>query len=156
MAIMAKSGHHGVSRKVGYALAASDQPVKEQRRTRQRAAVDEILDETADFISAQDLHAALRARGVGVGLATVYRTLQGLADDGRVDVLRADGGEAVYRRCLREEHHHHLVCRTCKATIEIAGPAVERWMKTVADKHGYTDVSHTIEIFGTCPRCAAA
>lgn len=136
-------------------MSASEQPVKEQRRTRQRAAVDEILDETADFISAQDLHAALRTRGVGVGLATVYRTLQTMADDGRVDVLRADGGEAVYRRCLRDEHHHHLVCRSCGATVEIAGPTVERWTKSVADKHGYSDVSHTIEIFGTCPRCNA-
>lgn len=135
-------------------MSVSDQPVKEQRRTRQRAAVDEVLDETADFISAQELHAVLRSRGAGVGLATVYRTLQTLADDGRVDVLRADGGEAVYRRCLREEHHHHLVCRSCGATVEIAGPAVERWTKSVADKHGFVDISHTLEIFGTCPKCA--
>lgn len=135
-------------------MSVSDQPVKEHRRTRQRAAVDEVLDETADFISAQELHSVLRSRGAGVGLATVYRTLQTLADDGRVDVLRSDGGEAVYRRCLREEHHHHLVCRSCGATVEIAGPAVERWTSSVADKHGYVDVSHTLEVFGTCPRCA--
>lgn len=135
-------------------MSVSDQPVKEQRRTRQRAAVDEVLDETADFISAQELHSVLRSRGVGVGLATVYRTLQTLVDDGRVDVLRADGGEAVYRRCVREEHHHHLMCRSCGATVEIAGPTVERWTKSIAEQHGYSDVSHTIEIFGTCPRCA--
>ncbi len=135
-------------------MSGKDQPVKEQRRTRQRAAVDEILDETADFVSAQELHAALRERGFGVGLATVYRTLQTLADDGRVDVLRSDGGEAVYRRCLRDEHHHHLVCRVCGAAVEIAGPTVEQWASSVADEHGYVDVDHTLEIFGTCPRCA--
>lgn len=135
-------------------MSAHEQPVKEHRRTRQRAAVDEVLDETTDFVSAQELHAMLRSRGAGVGLATVYRTLQALADDGRVDVLRSDGGEIVYRRCLRDEHHHHLVCRSCGATVEVAGPAVERWTKSVADKHGYVDVSHTLEIFGTCPRCA--
>ncbi|TDE01326.1 Fur family transcriptional regulator [Jiangella asiatica] len=137
-------------------MSVRDQPVKEHRRTRQRAAVDEVLDDTTDFISAQDLHAALRARGAGVGLATVYRTLQTLADDGKVDVLRSDGGEAVYRRCVREEHHHHLVCRSCGATVEIAGPTVERWASSVAEKHGFVDVSHTLEIFGTCPRCAQA
>jgi Fur family ferric uptake transcriptional regulator len=135
-------------------VSVHEQPVKEHRRTRQRAAVDEALDETTDFVSAQELHAMLRSRGAGVGLATVYRTLQALADDGRVDVLRSDGGETVYRRCLRDEHHHHLVCRSCGATVEVAGPAVERWTKSVADKHGYVDVSHTLEIFGTCPRCA--
>ncbi len=127
---------------------------KEPRRTRQRAAVDEVLDQSDDFISAQDLHAALRSKGADVGLATVYRTLQALADDGRVDVLRNAGGEAVYRRCARDEHHHHLVCRACGATVEVTGPAVERWASSVAGRHGYVDVSHTVEIFGTCPSCA--
>ena len=67
------------------------QPVKEQRKTRQRAAVDQVLDEVDDFISAQELFQVLRDRGSHVGLATVYRTLQALADDGRVDVLRPEG-----------------------------------------------------------------
>lgn len=129
--------------------------MKEQRRTRQRAAVDEALEDTADFISAQELHGMLRARGAAVGLATVYRTLQTMADDGRVDVLRSDGGEAVYRRCSRDEHHHHLVCRSCGSTVEVSGPAVETWTGAVAREHGFTDVSHTLEIFGTCPQCAA-
>ncbi|WP_129666348.1 Fur family transcriptional regulator [Phytoactinopolyspora endophytica] len=136
-------------------MSLQQQPVKEQRRTRQRAAVDEVLEETEDFISAQDLHAVLRTRGMSVGLATVYRTLQTLADNGQVDVLHTSSGEAAYRRCARDEHHHHLVCRSCKATVEVAGPAVERWTKSVAKEHGYVDVAHTLEIFGLCPRCAA-
>lgn len=134
---------------------AGDQPVREQRRTKQRAAVDAVLEETDDFVSAQELHAKLRDGGEAVGLATVYRTLQAMADDGRVDVLRPDGGEAVYRRCIRVEHHHHLVCRSCGATVEVTGPAVEDWTSRIAAEHGYTDVAHTLEIFGTCPSCAA-
>lgn len=133
----------------------SQQPVREQRRTRQRAAVDEVLDEVDDFVSAQELHQMLRARGSRVGLATVYRALQTLADDGRVDVLRSDAGEAVYRRCDQLDHHHHLVCRSCGAAVEISRPAVEAWAEDVARAHGYVDVTHTVEIFGLCPRCAA-
>jgi Fur family transcriptional regulator, ferric uptake regulator len=133
----------------------SQQPVREQRRTRQRAAVDEVLDEVDDFVSAQELHQMLRARGSQVGLATVYRALQTLADDGRVDVLRSDAGEAVYRRCDQPDHHHHLVCRSCGAAVEISRPAVEAWAEDVARAHGYVDVTHTVEIFGLCPRCAA-
>ena len=133
----------------------SQQPVREQRRTRQRAAVDEVLDEVDDFVSAQELHQMLRARGSQVGLATVYRALQTLADDGRVDVLRSDAGEAVYRRCDQLDHHHHLVCRSCGAAVEISRPAVEAWAEDVARSHGYVDVTHTVEIFGLCPRCAA-
>ena len=133
----------------------SQQPVREQRRTRQRAAVDEVLDEVDDFVSAQELHQMLRARGSQVGLATVYRALQTLADDGRVDVLRSDAGEAVYRRCDQLDHHHHLVCRSCGAAVEISRPAVEAWAEDVARAHGYVDVTHTVEIFGLCPRCAS-
>ena len=105
----------------------SQQPARELRRTRQRAAIDEVLDQIDDFTSAQELYAMLRARGSKIGLATVYRTLQTMADDGRVDVIRADSGEAVYRRCGIDSHHHHLVCRSCGAAVELARPAVEAW-----------------------------
>jgi Fur family transcriptional regulator, ferric uptake regulator len=132
----------------------SQQPIREQRKTRQRAAVDQVLDEVDDFISAQELYQILRGQGSPVGLATVYRTLQTMADDGRVDVLRSDAGEAVYRRCAEPDHHHHLVCRSCGAAVEIARPAVEAWADEVARTHGYVDVTHTVELFGLCPRCA--
>ncbi len=97
----------------------------------------------------------LRGRGQRVGLTTVYRTLQAMADAGDVDVLRPAGGEVVYRRCTKESHHHHLVCRDCGRTVEVEGPAVERWAEQTARLHGFTDVSHTLEVFGVCATCAA-
>ena len=123
------------------------------RATRQRAEVLALLSDTDEFRSAQQLHAQLRASGSGVGLTTVYRTLQALADAGEVDVLRTGSGEAVYRRCASADHHHHLVCRCCGRAVEVAGPAVETWAQRVADEHGYTDLSHTVEIFGLCRGC---
>jgi Fur family ferric uptake transcriptional regulator len=123
------------------------------RSTRQRSAVSSLLDATEEFRSAQDLHEELRRRGEGIGLTTVYRTLQTLADAGSVDVLRTDSGEAVYRRCSAG-HHHHLVCRDCGRTVEVEGPAVERWAQAVAAEHGFVDVSHTVEVFGRCAECA--
>lgn len=124
------------------------------RPTRQRTAVAEALASVEDFRSAQELHELLRSRGETVGLATVYRTLQALSDAGEVDVLRTGDGEAVYRRCSTG-HHHHLVCRTCGRTVEVEGPAVERWASRTAGEHGFVDVSHTLEVFGTCSSCAA-
>ena len=123
------------------------------RATRQRAAIADLLDELDDFRSAQDLHDALKQRGEGIGLTTVYRTLQSMAESGLVDVLRTDTGESVYRRCSAD-HHHHLVCRTCGATVEIQGGHVEAWAADVAREHGFSDISHTIEIFGVCGGCA--
>lgn len=127
----------------------AEQPL---RLTRQRQAVADVLATLDDFRSAQEIHEVLVGQGRAVGLATVYRTLQLLAEHEEVDVLRARDGEAGYRRCSAT-HHHHLVCRSCGATVEVEGPAVEQWTRTVAEQHGYADVSHTLEIFGDCSRC---
>lgn len=122
------------------------------RPTRQRLAVRQVLDSAEDFRSAQDIHDSLRRDGERVGLATVYRALQSLVEAGEVDVLKTDAGESVYRRCSTH-HHHHLVCRACGRTVEVEGPAVERWATAVALEHGYEDASHTLELFGTCSSC---
>jgi Fur family transcriptional regulator, ferric uptake regulator len=123
------------------------------RDTRQRRAVVTLLGELDDFRSAQDLHEILRGRGDGVGLTTVYRALQSLAAAGDVDVLVREDGEAVYRRCSTG-HHHHLVCRDCGATVEVAGDAVENWADRMAADHGFTQARHTLEIFGRCASCS--
>lgn len=124
------------------------------RATRQRAAITKLLGQTEDFRSAQELHEELRKRGEGIGLTTVYRTLQSLSDAGEVDVLRTDSGEAIYRHCS-SHHHHHLVCRHCGTAVEVEGPAVESWADRIAAEHGFSEVSHTVEIFGTCADCTA-
>ena len=121
--------------------------------TRQRIAVREELARDAAFRSAQDVHARLRAAGTRIGLTTVYRALQAMADSGEVDVLRQPDGESVYRRCSTPRHHHHLVCRDCGRTVEVDGPAVERWAERVAAEHGFSGVEHTVEVFGTCAAC---
>ncbi|SFC01147.1 Fur family transcriptional regulator [Streptomyces aidingensis] len=135
-------------------MATAGPPVR-GRATRQRAAVAAALAEVDEFRSAQELHDMLKHRGESVGLTTVYRTLQSLADAGQVDVLRTREGEAVYRRCSTDDHHHHLVCRHCGRAVEVEGPAVESWAEAVAAEHGYTDINHTLEIFGVCHDCAA-
>ncbi|MDQ7909957.1 Fur family transcriptional regulator [Phytohabitans sp. ZYX-F-186] len=124
------------------------------RHTRQRLQVTALLEETDEFRSAQRLHEMLRARGVPVGLTTVYRTLQILSDAGEVDVIRLPSGEHLYRRC-GAGRHHHLVCRHCARTVEIPGPGVEQWARRIARQHGYVDVAQTLELFGTCADCAA-
>jgi Fur family transcriptional regulator, ferric uptake regulator len=123
------------------------------RSTRQRLAVQAALDQADSFNTAQELHEALRAKGTKVGLATVYRSLQLMADAGEVDVIRNDAGEAFYRRCSTQ-HHHHLICRRCGNAVEVSGPAVEEWADRVAADNGFSDVSHSLELFGVCSMCA--
>ncbi|GGY20889.1 Fur family transcriptional regulator [Streptomyces tanashiensis] len=135
-------------------MATAGPPVR-GRSTKQRAAVSAALSEVDEFRSAQELHDMLKHRGDSVGLTTVYRTLQSLADAGEVDALRTSDGETVYRRCSTGDHHHHLVCRLCGKAVEVEGPMVEQWAETIASEHGFVNVAHTVEIFGTCAECAA-
>ena len=142
---MAETTAHGAARRAG----------REQRVTKQRLAVSAALDRLEDFVSTQDLHRILHDEGASVSLATTYRILQSMADEGHVDVLRTDDGEAVYRRCEATGHHHHLVCRRCGRAVDIEAPAVETWASRVAREHGYTAIEHTVEVFGLCPECTA-
>ncbi|HZQ33323.1 MAG TPA: Fur family transcriptional regulator [Mycobacterium sp.] len=123
------------------------------RSTKQRAAITALLESLDEFRSAQEIHDELRRRGEGIGLTTVYRTLQSMSAAGSIDTLRTDTGESVYRRCSTH-HHHHLVCRDCGYAVEIQGGQVEAWATEVAVSHGFSEASHTIEIFGTCAACA--
>lgn len=129
--------------------------VRSRRPTRQRIAIESDLDRVEEFRTAQEIHASLHAAGDKIGLATVYRTLQAMVDEDIVDQLRTDDGEQIFRRCSTG-HHHHLVCRDCGRTVEVEGPAVERWADRVAVEHGFTDVSHTLELFGRCTECVHA
>jgi Fur family ferric uptake transcriptional regulator len=138
--------------KTGPEQTGPESPGPGPRATPQRRAVLDALEGVDDFRSAQEVHELLSSHGSGIGLATVYRTLALYADHGLVDVLRREDGEAIYRRCS-DTHHHHLVCRSCGATVEVEGPAVEKWTSAIAAEHGFSELSHTLEIVGTCGDC---
>jgi Fur family ferric uptake transcriptional regulator len=125
------------------------------RATRQGGLVRDELAANDTFRSAQAVFAGLRSKGSAIGLSTVYRHLQALADSGDADTLQNAEGEALYRLCGRgENHHHHLVCRRCGHTQEIEGRGVERWASQMAEDHGFTDVDHTVELLGLCIDCS--
>lgn len=125
------------------------------RHTKQRAAVVKVLGE-GGFRSAQDWHDLLRHGGAAIGLATVYRALQALAETGDVDAVVTDSGETLYRLCeAREVHHHHLRCRVCGTAEDVDMPTFEAWAASVAAQHGYSHLEHTVELTGVCGQCAA-
>lgn len=124
-----------------------------QRMTRQRQAVLDELERIKDFRSAQQVFEDLQNEGHRVGLATVYRNLQTLTEEGRVDVLRSNEGESLYRLCASVDHHHHLVCRNCGHAEEINLDQFEPWVSAVAQEHNYSEVEHSIELFGLCQPC---
>lgn len=134
------------------ASVTTDQPRGTRvRGTKQAEALTTALAALPGFTSAQEIHAELRRRGEHVGLTTVYRHLQVLAEQGAVDTIRDPSGEALYRQCETTAHHHHLTCRVCGRSVEVEGRVVEQWAEKVAEQAGFTSVDHTVELFGLCP-----
>lgn len=123
-----------------------------QRNTWQKDAVMHALSESQGFVSAQQLHQILKQHGSPIGLATVYRALTSLVEAGKADTLVNNEGESLYRDCS-QEHHHHLICRKCGVTVEIGAKQAETWATKVAKENGFSEVTHTIEIFGVCKKC---
>jgi Fur family ferric uptake transcriptional regulator len=122
-------------------------------RTRAQRAVLAALTSESAFVSAQELHARLRAAGDTVGLTSVYRAVAQLLEAGAVDAVRSPTGEVTYRACMTDDHHHHLLCRSCGTAVEVEAPPIERWVDQVAREHGFSVVGHVLEVTGLCPRC---
>lgn len=126
-----------------------------QRRMRQRATIAEVMAEIEEFRTAQDIHDLLRRRGESIGLATVYRSLQSMAESGEADVIRTPDGQSAYRSCGQGTgHHHHLICRSCGRTVEFELDSMESLVTDVAARHGFSDVGHELELFGLCAACS--
>ena len=123
-----------------------------RRQTWQKDAVLHALGKAQGFVSAQQLHKQLTQHGSVIGLATVYRTLNSLVADGLADAL-VNAGESLFRDCSKD-HHHHLICNGCGIAVEIEAKQAETWATKVAKDHGFTQVTHTIDIFGTCKACS--
>ena len=127
--------------------------MSERRNTWQKTAVLEQLSNTAEFVSAQELHQKISQSGKKLGLTTVYRALTEMVEQGTADSLSISDGEMRYRICT-PEHHHHLICRVCGKTVEFDLPGFEELALEVAKANGFTELSHEIELFGVCTRCS--
>ena len=123
------------------------------RPTPQRVSVlDELFHEPND-VTAQQLYERLRRRGGRIGLATVYRTLDRLAEAGVIEPLAHFRDVRCYRVC-REGHHHHLVCSECHSVAELRDCELEQPLARAAAEHGFLATGHHLEVTGVCRACA--
>src|SRR4051795_7666862 len=120
------------------------------RRTEQRQAILDALSQSDRAVTAQELHGRLD----GVGLATVYRNLQRLADEGTADTLRRDSGELAFLLC-GGGHHHHLTCRVCGRVERVRDCRLDDWARSVAADAGFSEVEHHAELVGVCASCSS-
>lgn len=119
-----------------------------------RRAVVELLGRQGCCLSAQEVHEHLRAAGPRVGIASVYRALEGL--DGLGLVQRVDLGDGIARfepAHAGGEHHHHLVCDDCGKVEPFEDPTLEAAIERVADGRGYAVAAHDVVLRGACEDC---
>ena len=121
-----------------------------------RRAVVELLGRQDCCLTAQQIFDNLRAEGRLVGIATVYRVLDQLSEQGLVQRIDIGAGIARYEPALAGgEHHHHLVCRDCGKVEAFSDARLERAIDKVAGGLGYSVEEHEVVLTGACADCAA-
>jgi Fur family transcriptional regulator, ferric uptake regulator len=122
------------------------------RATPQRTAVIAELMAQRRYVTAQDLHPALRRLQPHLGLATVYRTLELLVDCGLAEAFPQPNNEMRYAFCSAR-HHHHLVCTRCGLVTEVPGCALHTVERELERQNRYVITDHTLTFFGVCEDC---
>lgn len=118
-----------------------------------RPAVLSALSTFPGFASARDVHARVAELGDSIGLATVYRELARLLDDGLVE-RSPDPGDGRYRRCDETSHHHHVECESCGSSVDIPCDDLARQLAELAESRGFRLDHHVIYARGLCAACS--
>jgi Fur family transcriptional regulator, ferric uptake regulator len=120
-----------------------------------RRAVVDLLGRQNCCMSAQEIHDRLRRARRPVGIASVYRALETLADLRLVKRIDAGDGIARFEPSLPDgDHHHHLVCRDCGKVEAFSDDRLERAIDKVAGGLGYSVDEHEVVLTGACADCA--
>lgn len=125
------------------------------RLTEPRRALAQLIADRTGHFAAADLVRESRVRRLGIGRATIFRTLDVLTGLGVVERLDLPSGEHAYVGCA-PTHHHHVVCSNCGRTAEIADAGLRTVVREVARQTGFRVEDHRLELFGLCPACQAA
>jgi Fur family ferric uptake transcriptional regulator len=125
------------------------------RLTAPRQAVANLITSRAGHFTAADLLADARQRNIAVGRATLFRNLELFTELGALERLDLPTGDHAYVACEPEQHHHHVVCRKCGRSVEVADSGLQSVVSDIARRSGYRIDAHRLELFGLCPTCAA-
>jgi len=121
--------------------------------TSQREQVAEVVLEAGGHLSVEDIEQQLRQRGLRIGKATVYRTLDILARSGMISERDFGEGFRRYERIPGHPHHEHLICMRCGKVVEFTNDRIEKLKAVIAEEHGFTHHHHRLDIYGLCREC---
>lgn len=123
------------------------------KSSRIRAAIIEAFFAVGAHVTAEELAARVRERTGPVSVSTVYRTFKVLVEHGLASARQFRKGQARFEPALQRRHHDHLVCTRCAKVVEFVESRIEELQTASTRSHGFELYSHTLEIYGLCPRC---
>jgi Fur family ferric uptake transcriptional regulator len=121
--------------------------------TRQRVLVFDAVFRVHGHVDAEELAGHLRKPGSRVSRASVYRTLDLLAEAGLVKPTRLGERQRFYEHVHGGEHHDHLVCEVCGRLIEFYSPEIEKLQEKVCRENSFEPARHTMIVYGVCEEC---
>jgi Fur family ferric uptake transcriptional regulator len=122
------------------------------KMTRSRMAVLNVLAATSEHLKVAEVHRRARRLEVGIGLASVYRTMDLLARLRLVKHVHVEHRHRHYAR-MREEHGHHLVCNGCGLVVEFSDCRLDRLTRSLARRTKFRIEGHCMDFFGRCQDC---
>ena len=132
------------------------------RFTDQRQRVVNVLRDSRDHPTAEDIYTRLRSRGERVSMGTIYRTVELLEKIGLVRriILSNRSRYELVKDSSDMKHHYHLVCEKCGRVMDISedilkahAKSLEELVTEVGEVSGFQVSGHQFRIFGTCHNC---
>lgn len=141
---------HGHFREYGY------------RVTIPRQEILKVLSETNEHLSAEDVYIKVHRAYPGIGLTTVYRTLELLVNMGIVLKFDVGDGKARYELAVGPKgarHHHHLICTNCGRVIDYTDfiseekDLIDKTEDALSKRYNFKITGHRIQFLGLCDKC---
>ncbi|HUK91109.1 MAG TPA: transcriptional repressor [Blastocatellia bacterium] len=123
-----------------------------RRNTQQRREIREVFEQNDRPLAADEVLQLAQARVAGLGMATVYRTIKGLIDEGWLIAVEVPGQPPRYE-VRGKAHHHHFHCLKCQRLFELEG-CLEHLEKLIPST--FRVVDHVVLIYGYCAECDRA
>jgi len=128
---------------------------KDYKMTPQRKIIISVFAENMEkHLSAEDVFQMVKKAHPDIGLATVYRTLDLLAELGILKKMNFGDGRYRYEFCEEDDHHHHhLICLNCDSVSEFEDDLLESLETIITKKSGFKVVDHQLKLYGYCQNC---
>ncbi|MES2124708.1 MAG: transcriptional repressor [Gemmatimonadota bacterium] len=127
-------------------------PPSVERNTRQRGAIRRAFQRTNRPLGTAEVLEEARSEVGGVGIATIYRNIRTLLDEGWLEQIDLPGEVPRYEMAGKA-HHHHFRCVQCNRVYDIPG-CVASLQQLVPP--GFALQRHELVLYGSCDACIAS